>query len=132
MKKNLLKQILVQASVFLFIVILFTPIFIYAEGENNPPGAGGSGRITNPLNTGDSLSGLITAILNNIVMPIGAVLCVVWIIYAGFLYVTAQGNPKAIEKAHSTLLWALVGTGILLGAAGISKVVENTVKSIIN
>jgi hypothetical protein len=65
-------------------------------------------------------------------MPIGAVLCVMWIIYAGFKYVTAQGNEKKVSEAHKTLLWALVGTGVLLGAAGISRVIENTVRSVVN
>lgn len=65
-------------------------------------------------------------------MPIAAVAAVVYIIWAGFSYVMAQGNPKEIEAAHQRLLWALVGTGILLGAAAISKVVENTVRGLTN
>ena len=64
-------------------------------------------------------------------MPIAAVAVVVWIIWAGFQYVLAQGNPKKVEEAHQRLLWSLVGAGILLGAAGISSVVQNTINALI-
>ena len=43
----------------------------------------------------------------------------------------AQGNEKEITAAHENLKWALIGTGILLGAAGISTVVQNTVTALI-
>ena len=91
-------------------------------------------KISDPFNCGATSNGdctlmdVINAILNNIVMPIAAVVVVIYIIYAGFTYVTAQGKPAEIEKAHQRLLWALVGAGILLGAVGISAVVQSTVK----
>jgi hypothetical protein len=133
---NTLKKISIHISIA-FLILL--PLFVFAQTPpvtteppvtvNQPIGI----NIPNPLKNSDgSLMSLIVQILNNIVMPIGAVLCVIWIIYAGFKYVTAQGNPKAIGDAHQTLLWALVGTGILLGAAGISQVIQATIKSIVN
>jgi hypothetical protein len=74
---------------------------------------------------------LITSILNNVVMPIAAVGVVMWIIYAGFTFITAQGKPAEIEKAKARLLWSLIGAGILLGAAAISKVVETTINALL-
>ncbi len=64
-------------------------------------------------------------------MPIAAVGVVIFIIYAGFMFVVAQGNEAKITAAKSRLLWALVGAGILLGAVGISQVVQNTVDKLI-
>ena len=61
-------------------------------------------------------------------MPIAAVASVVYIILAGFAYVMAQGKPAEVQKANDRLLYALIGVGILLGAAGISAVVQTTVK----
>lgn len=65
-------------------------------------------------------------------MPIAAVGVVVWIVWAGFTFVTAQGKPAEIEKAKSRLLWSLIGAGILLGAAGIAEVVKTTIEALIN
>ena len=89
--------------------------------------------IPNPAPTaGGTLMQIIITLLNNVVMPVAAVLVVMYIIYAGFTFVTAQGNPKKIDEAKQRLLWALIGAGILLGAAGIASVVERTVRSIVN
>ena len=90
-------------------------------------------RISNPFNCGGqsncTLLTLITSILNNIIMPIAAVACVVWLILAGFKYVQARGNPTKVSEAHQNLLWALIGVGVILGAAGISAVLQSTVTS---
>jgi type IV secretory pathway VirB2 component (pilin) len=93
--------------------------------------------IPNPFNCGDTSGGtksctlldLITAVLQKIILPIAAVAAVMYIIFAGFKYVQAKGNPGEIEKAHQRLLWTLIGVGVLLAAEGISVVLQNTVKS---
>lgn len=110
-------------------VVICVPLITAAQSEVN------SSKITipNPIqNTaGNSLLGLLNLILEKIVMPIAVVAVVMYIIYAGFTFVTAQGNPVKITAAKQRLLWALVGAGVLLGATAISKVVENTVKGLI-
>lgn len=126
---KILNKIIYSLLVF---ILLITPIFLNAEGENNPPGIGV--KITNPFKcegTNCSLMGLILAITENIVMPIAAVMVTLWIIWAGFGFLMAQGKPVEIDKAKQRLLWSLIGAGILLGAVGIAKVIENTVGAII-
>ena len=87
--------------------------------------------ITNPISSaGDNFIAILASLLRNVVMPIAAVLVVLFIIYAGFTFLTAQGNPKKIEDAKQRILWALIGAGILLGAEAISFVVCNTVADI--
>lgn len=123
------------------ISILIIPIFIFAQtpGGVNPTNPGGVNpstnnigiNIPNPTNAGNDLMSLLTAILNKVVMPIAAVAVTIWIIWAGFSYVLAQGNPAKIEKAHQRLLWSLIGAGILLGAAGISLVVQHTIQALL-
>src|SRR5258708_6088955 len=106
-------KILKKISKYSLIAALFiTPIFALADNYC-PPGA-----ICNPFSGGNNLMTLITTILNNIIMPIAAVAVVLWIVWAGLTYVMANGKPAEIQKAHERLLWALVGGGILLGAAG--------------
>jgi len=109
-----------------------------SAGTQNPPVAGTSNNsntitwgITNPLSIGSDIPSIITAVLQNIVMPLASVLVVLAILYSGFKFVIAQGKPKEIEEARSGLLWVLVGALILLGAVGISKALESTVNSII-
>jgi hypothetical protein len=132
------KKILISLA----IVGATMPLMVFAQ-NSQPTGNGtvpssvttvGVG-IQNPFRCGASedctLMDLLTAILNNIIMPIAAVFVVLWIIYAGFQFVTAQGNPGAIQKAQKNLMWSLIGAGVLLGAAGISQVIQATVNSLL-
>ncbi len=135
---NTLKKI----SINLVIINLFI-IPIIAHGENpssinsapNPSSINDSApiniNIPNPTTAGSTLMEVLTALLNKVVMPVAAVAVVIWIIWAGFTYVVANGNPEKIKKAHERLLWALVGAGILLGAAGISAVVKSTIEGVL-
>ena len=76
------------------------------------------------------LSGLISAIINKILLPIGGLVAAVMIIYAGFLYVTAGGNETQIKKAHDALLYAVIGAAILLGAWVISEAIRATINQL--
>ncbi len=133
MKKTLIHSLIIFSLAFF---ALTSVSFAQSGIEGNQPPATPSTpsnntsydiKITNPLKVGDKLTDIIVAVLNNVVMPIAAVAAVLYIILAGFKYVSARGNPAKIQSAHQNLLWALVGTGILLGAAGISRVLQNTV-----
>ncbi len=130
---NKIKKIISVAG---FIIVL-SPLVLLAQAMPGPsptqPGSTEIGvKIDNPFNGGNDLMALIRAILSNIVMPIAAVAVVVWIVWAGFQFVLAQGKPAEIQKAKLNLLWSLVGAGILLGAAAISVVIENTVRALMN
>jgi len=140
----ILKYMLKKISLIpIIIILMLLPIFSEAEERgttgNIPPPSKIDIKIDNPFNCGKigtannscTLMDLITTILNKIVMPIAAVAVVMWIIWAGFTYLMAQGKPAEIEKAHSRLLWSLVGAGILLGAAGISGVLQSTIEALI-
>ncbi len=129
----------------LALLIVFIGMPFLTHGQNTSTGSGvpntssGEGsviKIGNPLKCNSAagectLMYLITTLLNSVVMPIAAVAVTLWIIWAGFSYILAQGKPAEIQKAHQRLLWALVGAGILLGAAGISLVVQNTINALI-
>ena len=151
MKNSNVMNILKKFSIsILFVTILVFPLLTSAQppGPVNPPAggpvnppAGGpvNSTITFPISNpfkctdkgGCDLISLIKAILNNIIMPIAAVGVVLFIIYAGFSFVVAQGNEKKVTEAKQMLLWGLIGAGILLGAAGIATVVKNTVNQLI-
>jgi hypothetical protein len=128
--KNFLK---ITGFLMIINLALFLPIFIFAQGGFIQPYAPVTGTIPNPFNCtgGCTIIDLITAILRNIVMPIAAVGVTFWIIYAGFGFLSAQGNPTKINAARENLQWSRIGAGILLGAVGISAVVQNTVRALL-
>lgn len=85
-------------------------------------------KIKNPLQVDD-----VQSVINTVIewlIQIGAVAVVLAIVYAGFLFVAAQGKPEEINKAKTTLFWTIIGAMILLGAQVISSVIENTIKQL--
>lgn len=55
---------------------------------------------------------------------------VFFIVWAGFLYVTARGNPQKIAQAHSALLYAIIGGLLILGANLLLDIITNTVDQV--
>jgi len=86
--------------------------------------------LNNPLNGIDSLEDLLVAILNIFIVLMIPVI-VFFIIYAGFKYVTAQGNSHSLEEAHRTLLYAIIGGVLILAAVAIADIIRNTVDAFI-
>jgi type IV secretory pathway VirB2 component (pilin) len=131
MKENIQKVII---NISIFVLIVFPVLVLGQVGTTGgtPPDASISFKIENPFIGKDaSLTGILKAVLTNIVMPIAAVVVVLAIIYSGFKFVTANGNPGEIDKAKTGLLYVLIGALILLGAEGISKAIEGTLSSIV-
>ena len=124
------------------IIVLFVlPLLVQAEEGVRPPNEEGGRPAVGPINivnpfkcpTGSAnctIKDLINVIVDSILLPIGGVVAVVMIIYAGFLYVTAGGDPGQIKKAHDALLWAVIGAAILLGAWVISQAISGTIDTL--
>jgi hypothetical protein len=110
---------------------------------NNPPTTSFPGNTSCPGNSGSSASGLtnplqaqclsqfLTSLLQ-LIVPIGTIVIVLMMVYIGFLFVTAQGEPGKIEKARAALLWTVLGALILLGAQAIAIGLQNTAQSFSN
>ncbi|MSR76302.1 MAG: hypothetical protein EXS68_01795 [Candidatus Ryanbacteria bacterium] len=43
-------------------------------------------------------------------------IAVIFILWSGFLFVSAGGNPEKIKTARTTLLWAIIGLTVIIGA----------------
>ncbi len=71
-------------------------------------------QIQNPIRF-NSLEELITNIVNQ-VLTLAAIIAVAFIVYAGFLYITAQGDTKQIDKAKTALFGAVIGL-VVIGLA---------------
>lgn len=81
----------------------------------------------NPL-AFDGITDLLMAILN-VMIIISTPIVVFFIIYAGFMYVTAQGNPEKIAAASKALLYGIIGGVIIVGAVSIVAIISNVVNS---
>lgn len=122
----------------LMLLILVAPLFVMAEEGEGVEGEEGEGqpssslkiKINNPFNCGSTnctLVDLLNAIIDKILIPVGAVIAVLMIMYAGFLFVTANGNEKQIEDAKQALLYACIGAAILLGAKILATAIKATI-----
>lgn len=74
----------------------------------------------------DSLNDFLIAILD-LIMVLMIPVIVFFIIFAGFKYVTARGNPATIGEATRALTYAVIGGVIILGAVAISQMIKSTV-----
>ena len=94
-------------------------------------GDGGvNAELTNPLDSSISSIPDFFRVLIEIILVFAIPFIVFFIIYAGFLYVTAQGNPEKIKKAHNALLYALIGGLLILGANVLLIIITNTINQI--
>lgn len=85
-------------------------------------------KLLNPLAGINSLQGFIIAIIE-ILLVLAIPVIAFFIIYAGFLYVTARGNPEKVTAAHKALTWAVVGGVVILGAFIIVNVISGTINA---
>ena len=96
-------------------------------GQNNTPVSISSGQTTlkNPLGN-TTITGFFLSLVDALLV-FAIPFIVFFIIYAGFLYVTARGNASKVQQAHKALLYALIGGVIILGAHAILSIVSGTV-----
>ena len=97
-------------------------------GKTNPS-SNSNVTLVNPLGTGTDLNSLLNSILQ-FVVRIGAIVVVLMLVFVGYKFVAARGNPTAISEARNMLLWTIVGALILLGAQVIAMGIQATVQSL--
>lgn len=81
----------------------------------------------NPLSFG-TIQELLTAILN-IMIIVSTPIVVIFIIYSGFLYVTARGDVEQVKQAARSLTYGIIGGVIIVGAVAIVRIVDNLANS---
>lgn len=98
--------------------------------EVTQSGGGDQCTIISPNQAG-GLQSFITKIVLNII-EIGLVIvgyvAVFFILYGGFLFLTGGGNPSQIEKARKTILNAVIGLIISIGAVAIVNLIFGVLK----
>jgi len=85
--------------------------------------------LVNPLGANTTLMSLLQRILD-FVIQIGAIIVVLMLVYVGYKFVVAQGEPGKLSEAREMLLWTVIGALILLGAKVIATGIEATVNAL--
>lgn len=75
----------------------------------------------------------ITQLFQNLLgtgTAVGMAVCAVFVALAGFQYMTAGGNTRALESAKQSLFSALIGLAIVLGAHVIAAMIHGALAGI--
>ena len=114
------------------------------QTENPTPGSGSAGKTQSPagenvtlinplgpLNCSGStcLMSFIQTLLSFIVR-VGSVVIIVALVYVGYQFVAAQGNPTKLQSAKQALQWTIIGGLILLGSQAIASAIQATIQAI--
>lgn len=85
----------------------------------------------NPITYGGikTIPELLLALVD-LVFLIGVPIIVVFIIYSGFLFVSAGDNEAQVARAKTTFMWTVIGALVLLGAKAIAAAIQATVLSL--
>ena len=141
-----------KGLLILFLICLsgaasFVPISVFAIGAPPAPGGGagvggipappvpgagagtGGGQVVigNPLNV-DTFEELIGNIIN-FIFNFALVFAPLMFIVAGFLFITASGDPEKIKTAKTVIWYTLIGLVIVMLAKGIIKVIEEIMEA---
>lgn len=72
----------------------------------------------------ETLKSSISPLFSTMV-TVAAVLCVLFIIFGGYYYMTSSGNPEKPERAKKTLRNAFIGFVVVLGAGALVAIMQN-------
>ncbi len=61
---------------------------------------------------------------------IAAVVCAFWVMWAGFQYMAAGGNPRQMESAKQGFFNALIGIALVLGARVVAGMIVSAMAGI--
>ena len=75
-------------------------------------------------NAATTIETILNAIVN-FLFDYGMPIVVLFMVLAGFMFVTARGNEEQLTKAKTTLFWTMVGAAVIVSA----KIIAEAVKS---
>lgn len=96
---------------------MLMPVVSFAQGSHS---------LQNPVSGYGTIGALFSALLN-IIIVVAVPVVVLFLILAGFRYVTARGNPNGIQEANTALLYGVIGGVIIIGAVALLAIIQSTV-----
>lgn len=100
-----------------------------APSPSSGPSESGQLKLYNPLGTIDSFAALAAAIFTAIVI-IAIPLTVIFLIWAGVLFVTARGNETQLAKAKKVFFWSVIGAMVIVASWVIAVAINNSVQTL--
>ena len=88
------------------------------------------GQIQNPTKF-QSLEQIVLEVVN-VVQILLIMATVLYLLYAGLMFVTARGEPAKITKARDALLWGMVGAALVLAARVLVTTLQTSVNNVLN
>lgn len=116
--KSIIRQYQTIVPVIVAWVIIATPLLVGAQASQG---------LKNPIRV-SSVEQLLVILLN-LVIIIATPIVVLFIILAGFKYVTARGNPAQIQEATQALTYSIIGGVLIIGAIAIAEIIKNLVEA---
>jgi len=118
--KNFFYKHFVVFSFLLILMLTALPVLAQVNPVTNMKAAAeGTGL------TGFTLPGLIGSIVKGLLGFIGVIMLLI-VIYGGFLWMTAGGDPSKVKKGKDMIIQAVIGLIIVLIAYAITTFVLNT------
>ncbi|HWO07123.1 MAG TPA: pilin [Candidatus Paceibacterota bacterium] len=119
----------VRAKIFTLMILAWAamlPAFAIAQTTNC---GAGQKCLQNPLRF-PSIEQFIQGVLQAIVM-IALPIITIFIVYAGFKYISARGNPSKIGDAHRNFMYVAIGAALILGAWVLATLIGGTVTQLL-
>lgn len=87
--------------------------------------------LENPLNRAFStVPDFISGVLQVVVM-ISLPIITIFIVIAGFKFISAQGKPTDLDKAKENFKWVIVGALLIMGAWVLATLIAGTVTQLV-
>ena len=75
-----------------------------------------------PKITDGTLQRLVDSMLSYI-FPLAGLICLIFIIQGGYMWIVSAGNPEQVKKAQGTLTWAIIGLIFVMIIFGLLTVI---------
>lgn len=110
----------VKLALLLAVVVFVPSIAVFAQYPTviDPPSA------TGPVSTGSGILDLMNKILTWIAYLFW-IFAAIFVFWAGFLYLTASGDPEKVKKANHQLRYAVIAIVVGIFAFGLPRLVFN-------
>ena len=90
-----------------FLSLIFATPVLAVDTDPGGMGDTGIGIGEEPPKIGE-IAGVLDKVMD-IVFPVAGILCVIFIIVGGYMWIASAGDPAKVKQAQGTLTWAIIG-----------------------
>lgn len=74
----------------------------------------GNEQITGPLKNINTLADAVNVVVQNLLIPLGAIILLFVLMWGGFSLITSQGDPEKLKAARARLTAGIIGFVLLI------------------